>query len=70
MILRSITRAVGVVLLVDGISALISPTNYLRKLETGTPLIDDLLDYCAENPDITRGFALLEASLGAWLTLS
>jgi hypothetical protein len=69
MILRSITRAVGVVLLVDGISALIAPTN-LRKLETGAPLIDDLLDYCAENPDITRGFALLEASLGAWLTLS
>ena len=69
MILRSIGRAVGIVLLVDGISAMVAPTDYLRRLETGTPLVDDVLDYFAENPEVTRGVALLEIGLGTWLAL-
>ncbi len=68
MKLRPISRTIGAVILADGICAMVSPTNYTRRLETGTPIIDDLLEYFAENPDMTRGFSILEIALGAWLT--
>ncbi|MDQ2773610.1 MAG: hypothetical protein M3Y57_01590 [Acidobacteriota bacterium] len=64
-----ISRIFGAVLVADGICAMVEPTTYSRRLEIGTPIIDDLLEFCAENPDITRGFSVLEIALGAWLTL-
>jgi hypothetical protein len=58
----------GIVLLVDGAAALSSPRAYLRSLEKGTPIIDDLLEFFAENPDLTRKFSILEIAAGLWFT--
>lgn len=59
----------GIILLADGTAALKAPRAYLRSLEKGTPIIDDLLELFAENPDLTRNFAKLEILTGLWLAL-
>lgn len=68
MKLRPFSRLFGIVLLADGTAALSSPRSYLRSLQKGTPIIDDLLELFAQNPDLTRGFSLVEIIAGAWLT--
>ena len=55
-------------LLVDGTLAFTYPTKYLRKLEIGNPLIDDVLDYLADNPKLTRQLSVGEIAIGLWLT--
>ena len=67
--MKLLSRILGVAMLADGIGALISPRDYPRRLQTGTPMIDDLLEFFAENPDMTRGFSIVEIAIGAWLTL-
>lgn len=69
MKLRPITRLLGIVLVADGAAALSSPRAYLQSLEKGTPIIDDLLEFFAENPDLTRKISVFEIGLGLWLTL-
>ena len=69
MRLRPLSRAFGLILLADGGAALVSPRQYLRQLQTGTPLIDDLLEYFAQNPELTRNLSLLEIVAGLWFTL-
>jgi hypothetical protein len=68
MRLRPFSRLFGIVLLADGAVALSSPREYLRALQKGTPIIDDLLEFFAENPDLTRKFSILEIAAGLWLT--
>lgn len=68
MKLRPFSRLLGIVMLADGATALSSPRAYLRSLEKGTPIIDDLLEFFAENPDLTRKFSIFEIGLGLWLT--
>lgn len=63
-----LTRALGLLMLTDGVAALIAPRTYLRKLETGTPLMDDLLEYFAQHSRETRAVAAGEVALGLWLT--
>jgi hypothetical protein len=69
MKLKPVRRSLGLLLLTDGIRAFAAPEQYVRKLERGTPLIDDILEYFAENPRLTRGFSLTEMAIGLWLTL-
>jgi len=69
MIVKLISRTIGTMLVADGLCALISPTKYPRRLEIGTPMIDDMLEFCAENPTFTRALSAIEIGLGAWLTL-
>jgi hypothetical protein len=57
----------GLLLIVDGVSALIAPRTYLRELKRAIPVMDDLLEYFAEHPEMTRGVSLSEIILGAWL---
>jgi hypothetical protein len=68
MKLRPFSRLFGIVLLADGATALAAPREYLRALQKGTPIIDDLLEFFAENPDLTRKFSVAEMVLGVWLT--
>ncbi len=67
MKLRPITRFFGLLLIGDGINALSAPREYLRQLQTGTPLIDDLLEFFAQQPELTREVSVAEIALGAWL---
>jgi hypothetical protein len=62
-------KVLGLALFADGVGALIFPRKYLENLETGTPLIDDVLDAFANNPRLTQSVAVLEATLGLWLTV-
>ena len=68
MKLRPISRILGLVLIADGTMALSAPRSYLRSLEKGTPIIDDLLEFFAQNPELTRQFSMAEVIAGLWLT--
>lgn len=70
MTLKPFRRTLGILLLVDGVLAFISPTQYPRVLQIGNPLIDDILDYLAENPTLTRRLSTAEIAAGLWLTFS
>jgi hypothetical protein len=54
-------------MVLDGVSALLSPREYPGELETGVPVIDDVLEYFAERPRLTQGVSAAEIALGAWL---
>lgn len=69
MKLKPIRRSLGLLLLMDGMRAFVAPEQYARKLERGTPLVDDILEYFAENPRLTLSFSVTEIGLGLWLTL-
>jgi hypothetical protein len=69
MTLKPVRRSIGFLLLADGIVALFTPSDYVRKLEFGNPLADDLLEYLAENPRLIRRLKLFEIALGIWLVL-
>ena len=69
MKIKPIRRSLGLMLLVDGIRAFRAPEIYARKLQRGTPLVDDILEYFAENPHLTVRFSLAEIALGLWLIL-
>jgi hypothetical protein len=68
MTLKLFRRTLGVLLLVDGALAFLSPTEYPRALQIGNPLIDDILDYLADNPTLTKRLSIGEMALGVWLT--
>jgi hypothetical protein len=68
MKLRPISRFLGIAMLADGAAALSSPRAYLRSLEKGTPIIDDLVEFFAQNPELTRKISMFEIGLGLWLT--
>ena len=70
MKLKPVRRSIGALLLVDGIRAFARPAEYARSLQMGTPLIDDILDYLAENSHLTRNFSIAEMAIGLWLTLA
>jgi len=70
MKLKPIRRSLGVLLLIDGLRLLFAPETYVRKLQSGTPLLDDVLEYVSETPQITVSVAAAEITLGAWLTLA
>jgi hypothetical protein len=67
MKLRPFSRLFGIVLFADGMAALNSPREYLRSLEKGTPIVDDLLEYFAKNPELTRKISLVEIAAGLLL---
>ena len=69
MKLKPVRRSIGLLLLFDGVAAFLAPGEYPRRFEFGPPLIDDILEYIAENPDLTRKFSLAEIALGLWLTI-
>jgi hypothetical protein len=69
MNLKPLRRSLGVLFLFDGINAFLWPVEYRRKLEFGAPMIDDVLDYFAENQGFTRRLAVAEIAIGLWLTL-
>lgn len=66
-LMKLLTRSLGLMMVLDGVSALISPREYPRQLEIGLPVIDDVLEYFAERPELTRGVSVAEIALGAWL---
>ena len=65
--MKFVTRSLGLMMVLDGVSALISPREYPLELETGLPVIDDVLEYFSERPKLTRGVSVAEIALGAWL---
>ncbi len=69
MMLKPVRRSIGLLLLFDGAGGFLSPTEYPRRLQFGPPLFDDILDYFAENPNLTRKLSLAEIALGLWLIL-
>ncbi len=69
MKLKTVRRSIGLLLLLDGIRAFLAPTEHPRRLEFGPPLIDDILEYFAENPELTRKLSVGEVALGLWLIL-
>ena len=69
MTLKPFRRALGVLLLLDGALAFVSPDKYPRVLQIGNPLIDDILDYLADNPTLTRKLSVGEMAVGIWLAL-
>ncbi len=66
---RAARISIGALFLFDGISAFLSPTEYPRRLEAGAPIIDDMLDYFSERPELTRRIAATEVVMGLWLVL-
>ena len=69
MKLKPIRRSFGFLLLVDGGRLLVAPEAYLKKLQTGTPLMDDVLEYLGGNPRWSTAIACVEIALGAWLAV-
>lgn len=53
--------------MIDGVRGFLSPVEYPRRLQFGNALWDDIMDYFAENPDLTRKLSVAEAAVGAWL---
>ena len=51
----------------DGTGGLLRPRQYPRSLKAGLPVIDDLLEFAAQNPEITQALSTAEILLGAWL---
>jgi hypothetical protein len=70
MNLKALRRSFGLLLLADGARAVISPFGHTRKFQLGSPLLDDILDYVADNPELTRKVGIGELALGLWLTLA
>jgi hypothetical protein len=68
MKLKPIRRLLGLLVVGDGIRAFVAPEAYVRGLQCGTPLIDDILDYVAENRRLTLRFSMAEIAIGLWLT--
>lgn len=68
MKIRPIRRSLGLMLLGDGVRAFAAPQKYVRGLQRGTPLFDDILEYLAENPRFTVSFSVTEIAIGLWLT--
>ncbi len=64
---RGIQRWTGLVMVGDGLAGLIWPREYLRKLEVGPKVINDLLETFAERPRLTRALCAIEVGLGAWI---
>jgi len=69
MQLKPVRRSIGFLLLADGIGALFTPSDYVRKLQFGNALADDLLEYLAENPKLICRIKLVEIAVGIWLVL-
>ena len=62
-------KTIGYLMVADGLAALIAPRDYIRKLEFGNSLVNDLLEYFAERPELTRGFSVSEIAIGLFLAL-
>lgn len=62
-------KTLGLVLVLDGLSAALAPRRYLRTLQDGVPLVDDLLELLAERPDVARGLSAAEILIGSWLVV-
>ena len=69
MRIKPVRRLSGLFLLYDGFRVLVSPTAYTREWETGILTLDDMLEYLAERPDLTRKLSIVEIAVGFWLTL-
>ena len=69
MSLKPLRRAIGILMLVDGALSFASPTEYPRRLQFGNALIDDILDFLADNPVLTRRLAVGEMIIGMWLAV-
>ncbi len=69
MKLKPVRRSLGLLLLGDGIRALVAPQKYVRGLQRGSPMIDDMLEYLAENPRVTLSYSITEMAIGLWLVL-
>ena len=69
MTLTLIRKSLGLLLVADGIRAFIAPEAYVRRLQRGNPLIDDILDYLVENRRLMLRFSVIEIVVGLWLTL-
>lgn len=61
--------AIGWMLVGDGMAALFAPAAYMRRWQIGEGFIDDLLEFFAENPGVTRGIAAAEVVAGVTLLL-
>jgi hypothetical protein len=66
---RTLRQSFGFVLVMDGLAGLFWPTRYLRKLQIGAATYDDMLDYLAERPSLTRKLCVAEIAVGTWLAL-
>jgi hypothetical protein len=64
---RGIQRWTGAVMIGDGLAGLIWPREYLRKLQIGPRLLNEVLEACAQRPDLTRALCVAEVALGAWI---
>lgn len=62
-------KLIGALFLIDGALALAFPSKYLRALQAGSPMIDDILDYLADNPALVRRMAAAELATGLLLIL-
>ncbi len=51
----------------DGIAGFIWPREYLRKLQVGPKVVNNVLEACAQRPQMTRALCALEVALGAWI---
>jgi hypothetical protein len=59
--------ALGWMMIGDGLAALFAPSAYMRRWQVGNGFIDDLLEYFAENPRVTRSVAVAEIVAGVTL---
>ena len=67
MSLKPVRRSLGLILILDALRGFVSPVEYPRRLQFGSALWDDIMEYFAENPDLTRKVSMAEAAMGAWL---
>ena len=69
MKIKPFVRSFGLILLADGARAVVSPGQHARRLQVGSALIDDILDYVAENRPLARKLGFGEMAIGLFLTL-
>ncbi len=53
----------------DGIAGLLWPQRYLRSLEVGPRVFQELMEGFAQRPELTRAVSISEIALGSWLLL-
>ena len=67
MIGRRLTQMWAMMVIGDGVIAMLHPRRHAELWEGGPPLYRDLVAWCARHPNGTRALGAVEIGLGLWM---
>jgi hypothetical protein len=67
MIGARLKEVLGLMMIGEGVLAMIYPQRYLSLWRMGPQPVRDLVDWCTAHPDTARALAAVEAGAGLWL---